>query len=115
MPELTVSMPAYNTGRFIREAIESVLRQDAVDIDLFVVDDGSNDGTAEIVRSFEDPRIRLIRNHANRGIAYCHNLVIEKSASPFIAHVDSDDVLLPGALKKMIGAMKSGSNINRVI
>lgn len=113
MSELTVSMPAYDTGKYIGKAIESVLCQDGVDFELVVVDDGSNDGTAEIVRSFKDPRIRLIRNHVNRGIAYCHNLVIEKSSSPFIAHVDSDDVLLPGALKKMIGAMKSGSNIGQ--
>ncbi|MGH7908453.1 MAG: glycosyltransferase family 2 protein [Thermodesulfobacteriota bacterium] len=62
MPELTVSIPAYNTGKYIGEAIESVLRQEGVDFELIVVDDGSEDDTAEVVQSFKDPRIRLIKN-----------------------------------------------------
>jgi colanic acid/amylovoran biosynthesis glycosyltransferase len=114
MPELTVSMPAYNTGKYIGEAIESVLRQEGVDFELIVVDDGSEDNTAEVVRSFKDPRIRLISNEKNMGIAYCHNLVIEQSISPFIAHVDSDDMVLPGALQKMVDMLKSSPNIGQV-
>lgn len=114
MPELTVSMPAYNTGKYISEAIESLLRQDGVDFELIVVDDGSQDNTAEVVESFKDPRIKLIRNTNNMGIGYCHNLVIEQSKSPFIAHVDSDDFVLPGAFKKMSDLLKSSSNIGQV-
>jgi glycosyltransferase involved in cell wall biosynthesis len=113
MTELTVSMPAYNTGEYIGEAIESVLRQEGVDFELIVVDDGSKDDTAEVVLSFNDPRIRLIRNEKNMGIAYCHNLVIEKSASPFIAHVDSDDIVLPGAFRKMVDTLKSSPRIGQ--
>jgi len=48
MPELTVSMPAYNAGKYIREAIESVLRQDGIEFELIVVDDGSQDNTIVI-------------------------------------------------------------------
>ncbi len=114
MPELTVSMPAYNTGEYIGEAVESVLRQDGIDFELIVVDDGSQDNTAEVVRSFKDTRIRLIRNEKNMGISYCHNIVIGESNSPFIAHIDSDDMILPGALQKMIGALKSSPNIGQV-
>lgn len=114
MPELTVSMPAYNTGKYIGEAIESVLRQEGVEFELIAVDDGSQDNTAEIVQSFKDPRIRLIRNERNMGIAYCHNLVIEQSTSPFIAHADSDDLVLPGAFQKMIAVLISSPNIGQV-
>ncbi len=113
MAELTVSMPAYNTERFIEGAIESVLRQKGVDYELIVVDDGSQDGTAEVVQSFDDARVRLIRNESRMGIAYCHNRVIEHSRSPFIAHVDSDDMLLPGALAKMVEKLKSSPDIGQ--
>jgi len=78
MPELTVAMPAYNTGRYIGEAIESVLRQEGVDFELVVVDDGSADDTVRVVRGFPSPRIRLIENGARRGIAHCHNVVLER-------------------------------------
>ena len=114
MPELTVSMPAYNAGKYIREAIESVLRQDGIEFELIVVDDGSQDNTSEVVLSFKDPRIKLIRNKRNMGIAYCHNLVIEQSNSPFITHVDSDDLVLPDAFKKMVSKLKSDPSIGQV-
>ncbi len=106
MPELTISMPSYNSSRFIGDAIGSVLSQEGVDFELIVVDDGSNDGAGGVVSSFCDPRIKYIRNDRNRGIAYCHNLVTERSRSPFISHVDSDDLVLPGAFQKMLDTIR---------
>jgi len=114
MPELTVSMPAYNTGKYIGEAIESVLRQESIDFELVVIDDGSQDNTAKVVKSFKDPRIRLINNKKNMGISYCHNVVIRESNSPFISHVDSDDLILSGAFQKMISTLKSFPNLGQV-
>jgi|SRR5437773_8040849 len=113
MPEITVSMPAYDSGKYIREAIESVLRQDGVDFELVVVDDASRDDTAAVVQTFTDPRIRLIRNPSHRGVAFCHNVVIANSTSPFIAHVDSDDMILPGALRVMVAALRSFPQIGQ--
>ena len=55
-PELTVSMPAYNTGKFITQAIKSVLDQNGVNLELIVVDDCSDDNTLQIIRSIDDPR-----------------------------------------------------------
>lgn len=114
MPELTVSMPAYNSSKFVGEAVESVLRQEGIDFELMVVDDGSEDNTIDVVESFKDPRIKLLRNKVNTGISYCHNLVIDNSASPFISHVDSDDLVLPGAFRKIIDMIKSSSDIGQV-
>jgi glycosyltransferase involved in cell wall biosynthesis len=106
MPEVTVSMPAYNTERYIGPAIESVLRQTGVDLQLVVVDDGSQDKTAQVALSFDDPRVKVLINKANKGISYCHNRVIRSSDSRLIAHVDSDDLVLPDALRKMVAAFK---------
>ena len=105
MPEVTVSMPAYNTERYIGAAIQSVLRQTELDFELLVVDDGSTDSTEAVARSFDDPRIRVFRTGTNRGASFCHNLVIAQSAAPFIAHIESDDLVRPGALKKMVAAL----------
>jgi len=114
MPELTVSMPAYNTEKFIGDAIKSVLRQTGVDFDLIVVDDGSEDDTTKVALSFEDPRVKLLRNESNKGISHCHNLVIRASDSRFIAHVDSDDLVLPDALRKLVAKLKSDPRVGQV-
>jgi glycosyltransferase involved in cell wall biosynthesis len=113
MPELTVSMPAYNTENYIGQAIQTVLRQTGVDFELIIVDDGSQDDTQKIARSFEDPRVKLLINKANTGISHCHNLVVRASDSRFIAHVDSDDLLLPGAFQRMVAALKSDPRVGQ--
>jgi colanic acid/amylovoran biosynthesis glycosyltransferase len=107
MPELTLSMRAHNSERHIKSAIDSVLIQAGVDFELIVIDDASTDNTSAIVKSFQDPRVRLIKNQHKMGAAYCHNLVIDQSRSPFIAHVDSDGVALPGAFQKMLAVCKN--------
>jgi len=107
MPEVTVSMPAFNTADYIGAAIRSVLAQEDVDLELIVVDDASDDNTVDIVKAFRDPRMRLLRNTERRGISFCHNRILDRSTSPFIAHVDSDDLILPGALRKLLDAVGS--------
>ena len=72
-PELTVSMPAYNTSDYIKESINSVLSQEGVDIELIVVNDCSQDSTAEILQSYKDQRLKIINNDKRKGIGYCHN------------------------------------------
>ncbi len=105
--ELTVSMPAYNSSDYIGEAIRSVLDQKNVNLQLIVVDDCSTDGTVDVVKSFDDPRLKLICNEQRKGIGYCHNVVLRMSSSPYISHVDSDDFILPGALEAMLIEMKN--------
>jgi glycosyltransferase involved in cell wall biosynthesis len=104
-------MPAYDAGRYVREAIESVLSQEGIDFELIVVDDGSADDTPEVVESFADPRVRLIRHHRNLGIGRAHNRVLAGSHAPFIAHVDADDVVLPGAFRRMLAAFEDSPRV----
>lgn len=110
-PELTVSMPAYNAGEYAREAIASVLSQEGIDFELIVVDDGSLDDTAEVVESFADPRVRLIRHDRKLGIGRAHNRVLAGSRAPFVAHVDADDVVLPGAFRRMLAAFEDSPQV----
>jgi len=113
MPEVTVSMPAFNSADYIADAIRSVLTQDDVDFELIVLDDASEDRTADVVSTFQDPRIHLLRNTRRRGISFCHNRILDESTSPFIAHVDSDDLVLPGALRKLVDAVRSDAEIGQ--
>ncbi len=74
MPRFSVIMPAYNVEAFVGEAIESVLRQSVSDWELIVVDNGSTDATAEVVRRFTDPRIHFIpREQENAGVSVARN------------------------------------------
>jgi glycosyltransferase involved in cell wall biosynthesis len=109
-PEVTVSMPARNVEGFIVPAIRSVLAQEGVALEVIVVDDASEDGTAAAAASVGDPRVRLLRNVTRRGIGACHNRVLHESEAPFVAHVDSDDFIVPWALRRRPGAAQAYAN-----
>lgn len=106
MPKLTVAMPAYNAAPYIKQAIESVLAQQGVALELIVLDDASTDDTAAVVEAIDDPRLTLLRNRRRQGIGRCHNAILRASRAPFLAHVDADDFLLPGALRRMVAVLE---------
>ena len=98
-------MPARNAEPHVGHAVASVLRQSFPDFELVVIDDGSTDGTAQVVSDLSDSRIRLIRNQANLGIGACHNLALHNSDSELVVHVDADDVVLPDGFRRMVDVM----------
>jgi glycosyltransferase involved in cell wall biosynthesis len=87
-------MPAFNAERTIAPAMRSALAQSRDDFELLVVDDGSTDGTAEIVRSFSDPRVIMIQS-ANNGPAGARNLGLARASGRYVSLLDSDDLYLP--------------------
>jgi len=97
-PKITVLMPAYNAERYIAAAISSVLKQSFTDFELLIVNDGSTDNTARIIKSFKDPRIVLVE-HENKGIAEALNTGLIYSRAPYIARFDADDICYPDRLK----------------
>ncbi|HUU43234.1 MAG TPA: glycosyltransferase, partial [Planctomycetota bacterium] len=96
-PLVSVVMPAYNTGRFIAQAIRSVLRQTWTHWELIVIDDGSTDDTAAVVATFSDPRIRCI-SRENTGLSAARNEGIRRARGEYIAFLDSDDLWFPEKL-----------------
>lgn len=90
-PKITVLMPAYNAGKYIGDAIESVLQQTFTDFELLIVNDGSTDNTTDVIQSFDDPRIVMIYQD-NKGVAQALNTGLKYARSPFIARFDADDV-----------------------
>ena len=100
-PLISVIIPAYNAEIFIRRTLDSILAQTYTNIEILVVDDGSQDRTAEIVESFveKDSRVTLLKQK-NAGVATARNLAIEKSNGEYIAPIDADDIWYPQKLEK---------------
>ena len=105
MKRLTVLMPVYNVAPYVADAIESVLSQTYSDFELLVLDDCSTDNTVDIVNSFKDSRIRLVRNEVNLGLAENLNKGIELANTEFIARMDGDDIACPLWLEKGVATL----------
>ncbi len=104
---VSVIMPAYNSERFVRIAIESVLAQTVRDIELLVIDDCSTDGTADAVSEYlYDPRVRYIRMDANSGAPGARNKGLELAGGKYVAFIDSDDEWLPDKLERQLHTLE---------
>lgn len=101
-PLVTVAIPVYNGKRYIHESIQSVLDQTFADFELIITDDGSTDGTMEIVRTFQDPRIRVIADGVHKGLAIRLNEQIADARGVFFARMDADDVMMPQRLERQV-------------
>jgi glycosyltransferase involved in cell wall biosynthesis len=95
-------MPLYNVERFVAQAVQSVLDQTFDDFELLIVDDCSPDASAAICAGFADPRIRLLRNPANRGLAGARNTGIRHARGEYLAFLDSDDSWHPEKLARHV-------------
>lgn len=105
---VSIIMPSYNTGRFIKETIESVLAQSYSEWELIIVDDCSTDNTDDIVKQYlANSKIRYIKNDANSGAAVSRNRALREAKGKWIAFLDSDDLWEPKKLEKQIAFMQS--------
>ena len=108
---VTVLMPVYNSARYLREAISSMLAQTFGDFELLIMDNASTDESPDIVRSYSDPRIRLVVNERNIGLAASLNRGIRLARGTYIARMDADDVARPDRLKHQIVFMQSHPDV----
>ncbi|MCR5151222.1 MAG: glycosyltransferase [Clostridiales bacterium] len=104
MPKVSVLMGVYNCSETLGRSIESIINQTFTDWEMIICDDGSSDNSAEIVVSYQakDPRIVLLRNGENRGLAFTLNRCIELSCGEYCARMDGDDVCAPDRFKKQV-------------
>jgi glycosyltransferase involved in cell wall biosynthesis len=110
MPRVTVLMPVFNASPYLREAMDSVLNQTLTDLEFLIIDDGSTDGSIEIIRTYTDPRIRLLFNERNLGISATLNRGIKESASELIARMDADDISYQERLEKQVRYMEANAD-----
>jgi len=108
MPVVTVVMTSYNYRDYLPGAIESVLDQSFEDFELVIVDDGSSDGSQEIISAFadRDSRVRPVFSEVNRGISRTFNTAVQRARGEFCASISSDDRWKPDKLQLQIGILE---------
>lgn len=116
MPEplITVVMPVYNAGSCLRAAVYSILAQTCRDFELLIIDDGSTDGAVDEIAGIEDPRIRIVRNSRNLGLAATLNAGIDLACGEYFARMDQDDVAYPERLEKQLALLRADPNLDLV-
>lgn len=114
MTKVSVIIPSYNHERFVRQAIESALAQTLGDLEVCVTDDCSTDGTADVVASVRDERIRFKRFGHNRGVSAALNDAIGRSSGEYIAELNSDDYFLPDKLAVQVAFLDTHPEVGAV-
>lgn len=115
-PYVSVVMPAYNVGKYVGEAIDSILNQTFTNFEFIIINDGSTDNTAEIVKKYaaQDSRIRFIDNKDNRGFIARLNDCLDLAHGKYIAKMDSDDISLPTRLAKQVEFLDNNPDVGMV-
>ena len=110
---VSIIMPSWNTENYIAESIQSVIDQTYKNWELIIVDDCSTDNTDEVVRAFNDQRIKYLKNEKNSGAALTRNRALKEARGEWIAFLDSDDLWVPEKLEHQINFMKKkGCNLS---
>lgn len=111
MAKVTVLMPTYNVAPYVKEAIDSVLQQTYNDFELLIIDDCSTDDTISVVRGIKDPRIRIVQNDKNVGLAENLNRGLSRITTEYVARMDGDDIAEPFWLEREVAILDSHPDI----
>lgn len=107
---LSVVMSVYNGGKFLEEAVLSVLNQTFTGFEFIIIDDGSIDNSKKIIESFKDARIKLI-SRENKGLIYSLNEGIAQAKGKYIARMDADDICLPQRFEKQLKFLTDNQDV----
>ena len=113
-PLVTVGMPIYNAGRYLRAAVLSLIKQSFTSWELILIDDASTDGSMNSILDVVDPRIRIIAGVENRGLAMRLNEVIGLARSKYFARMDQDDICHPERFERQVAFLSSHPDIHLV-
>ena len=107
MPLVSVLMAVYNAEPYLYKALQSILSQTLMDVEILAVDDASTDGSLAILRDVAqgDARLRVFTQERNKGQAVARNLALRQARGEFICMVDADDWLSPDALERAVDGM----------
>ena len=107
MPEVSIITPMYNSSKFLKETIESVLNQTFTDWEWLITDDCSKDNSVEIIENLKDSRIKLTIAEKNGGAGHARNISLRNATGKYITFLDADDFWEPIFLEEMIAFMKA--------
>ena len=114
-PKITVLTCVYNGLPYLEEAIDSVLNQTYSNFEYLIIDDASTDiNVAKLIESYDDSRIRFIKNEKNLGVSNTFNRALELIDTTYVVRLDQDDVNLPDRIEKQINFLENNEDIDIV-
>lgn len=115
-PQVSVIIPCYNYGQWLTECVDSVLDQSAVDVDVLIINDASNDNSAEVAQLLaeRDPRIHVIDHEKNQGQIPSVNEALQNANGDYIVKLDADDMLTPGSLARSVALLEAHPTVDFV-
>lgn len=111
MPLVSIILPVYNGASYVKEAVKSILQQSFTDFELVVIDDASTDATGQMLTSFSDSRLQIVKNKTNVGTYVSRNKGMKLSSGRYIAVMDADDYACPERLQLQFDYMESHPEI----
>lgn len=113
-PLVTVAMPVYNAGKYLRLAVLSIVKQTFADWEMLIIDDGSTDDAFDSISDIHDKRILILKDGANKGLAARLNEAIDLARGQYFARMDQDDVSFPERLERQVKALRSEAELDLV-
>jgi glycosyltransferase involved in cell wall biosynthesis len=113
-PLLTVAMPIYNAGEYLRTAVLSILKQSEKNWELLIIDDGSTDNALASIAYIVDARVRVLVDGMNKGLACRLNEAIDLAQGTYFARMDHDDVSYPQRFEKQLGLLYDNPELDLV-
>lgn len=108
-PLISVLMPAFNVEKYIAAAMDSILNQSYRNFEFIVLDDGSSDGTAQMIEGYTDPRLKKVMLSENKGLVCARNTLVEMAQGEYIAFLDSDDLADPRRLELQLQYLQANN------
>lgn len=111
MKKVSVIIPVYNSSKYLKECIDSVLNQSYKNLEVIIIDDKSSDNSLDIINSYKDKRIKLISLDKNSGVSVARNIGIDKSSGDYITFIDSDDYWDLDKIKKQVDFIEKNNYV----
>lgn len=112
MPKITVAMPVYNDGLYVSSSVNSILNQTFKDFILLIIDDGSSDNSLDIISSYNDKRIKIVKHSQNMGRPAARNTALKYADGEYLAWMDADDIARQDRLQKQISFLDEHHEIS---
>ena len=113
-PLVTIGLPVFNAAPFLEDALRSIFAQTCADWELIAVDDGSRDGSAEVLQRVNDPRVKVLADGEHRGLGARLNQIVSQASGKYIARMDADDLMHPERLARQVAFLDEDPGIDVV-
>jgi len=111
---VTIGIPFLNARRYLADAVRSVFTQTHDDWELLLIDDGSSDGSIDVVRNLDDPRVRLLGDGSNRGLGARLNQIASLAEGTYVARMDADDLMHPERIERQLKFLRAHPSIDLI-